>query len=48
MGGERYWFEEGVTVVERDGRRVVYAVLAVAGCGESSIVEFALCGVDAC
>ena len=37
-----------MTVVERDGRRVVYAVLAVAGCSESSIVEFALRGVDVC
>ena len=46
MGGDRFWFEGYVTVVERKCRSVVYTVLAVAGCGESGIVEFTLCGVD--
>ena len=47
-GGEWFWFEECVTVIERKCRRVFYTVLAVAGCGESGIVEFTLCGVDVC
>ena len=35
-----------MTIVERKCRSVVHTVLAVAGCGESGIVEFTLCGVD--
>ena len=34
-----------MTIVERKCRSVVYTVLAVAGCGESGIVEFTLCAL---
>ena len=39
-------FKERVSIVEGNCWRIVYTVLAIAGCGEFSVVEFTLGSVD--
>ena len=39
-------FKERVAIVEGNCWRIVYTVLAIAGCGEFRIVEFTLGSVD--
>ena len=40
------WGSSGWSIVEGNCWRIVYTVLAIVGCGESSVVEFTLGSVD--